>query len=213
MMEAKDFWETCWQGEDPAALSVYLQKYDHMDSPEIDLFRAHGLRTICDAACGFGAYTLACRSHGFEVDCFDISPRAVEITREGLARFGYRDVRCKTADILDTGYPDEAFDGVIAHSVLDHMTVANAQKALRELLRITRPGGLILLSFDTAEESDYRHEHILLPDGSLQYTGGERSGMVFHPYGREEIRALLNGYSTIYESVNEKDEQIAILRK
>lgn len=209
-----DFWESCWQSENSEELYGYLKKYQHMDSPDIDLFKAHGLRKICDAACGFGAYTLAFLSRGFEVESFDISPRAVEITRAGLRRFGYADVPCKAADILSTGYPNEAFDGVVAHSVLDHLTVASAQKALAELARITRPGGLILLSFDTAEEDDFRHAHILLPDGSLQYTGsGKRSGMIFHPYDRAGIRKLLDGYNIIYESVNQKDEQIAILQK
>ena len=54
--------------------------------------------------------------------------------------------------------------------------------ALAELYRITRNGGLVLVSFDTAEDSDFGMAHEVLPDGSLRYAEGTpRAGMIFHP--------------------------------
>lgn len=179
----------------------------------INIFLAHGVKSVCDAACGFGAYALAFGSRGFHVSAFDVSPSAVEITKRGLEECGIT-ADVKSASILSTGYEDEAFDGVIASSVLDHMTVPDAQKALSELYRITKPGGLVLVSFDTPEASDWKIAHEVLADGSLRYADGtRRGGMIFHPYRQEEIDALLAEKSVIYAHINQKDEQIRILKK
>ncbi|MGM9618937.1 MAG: methyltransferase domain-containing protein [Oscillospiraceae bacterium] len=114
---------------------------------------------------------------------------------------------------LETGYADEAFDGTVAHSVLDHMTAADAKKALAELLRITKTGGLLLLSFDSPEDGPVP-EHVTLADGSLQYTGDSpRQGMILHPYTPEELDAFVKGRQIVYRGENSKGEQVVILRK
>ena len=154
--------------ESPERLYIYLDDSYQSKDNIIDIFREYRVNTICDAACGYGAYSLAFASNGFQVTSFDISPSAAEITRQGLERYGIT-ADVKAASILSTGYGDEVFDGVVAGSVLDHMTVADAQKALSELYRITKPGGLILVSFDTAEESDLEMAHERRSDGSPRY--------------------------------------------
>ncbi len=40
------------------------------------------------------------------------------------------DAEIKVASVLHTGYKDASFDGVIAHAILDHLTVEDAQRAL-----------------------------------------------------------------------------------
>ena len=175
---------------------------------EIAFFKKSGVKKVCDAACGFGAYALALASNGFEVSAFDISQKAADIAKEGLKRFGYG-LDAKAADILKTGYEDGIFDGVCAVSVLDHMTKADAETALCELYRITRPGGLIMLAFDKPDGSDFEKEHEILPDGSVKY----KNGMIFHPYGKEEIAALTAGRDTVFTGENDRGEQTVILKK
>ncbi len=212
-MKNSDFWEKCWQEEDKDALCRYLIGYRNLECAEIEFFKKAGVHSVCDAACGFGAYTLALASQGFSVESFDISDTAVRFTAENLKALGY-DIPVKTADITQTGYRDGQFDGVFAHSVLDHMTCVDARAAIAELFRIVRPGGLVLLSFDTAEDEDFSAEHDVLPDGSFLYRGeSERNGMIFHPYQREDIRALVDGRKIVFEAVNRKGEQIVILEK
>lgn len=190
-----------------------FSSYYKLQSPEIDIFKVNHLHTICDAGCGYGAYTLAFASNGFEVHSFDISQAAIEIAKCALAEFGVEPVSIKAANILDTGYPKEMFDGTIAGSVLDHMTLADAEKALAELLRITRTGGLILLSFDTPEE-DLPGEWATLPDGSVQLTeDSPRNGMILHAYTWADIDFLLKDWDILYRNTNDAGEQIVIFRK
>lgn len=203
-----DVWEKLWDAADGEKLFSYLQKYDGYEGEEIAFLKNHGVKKVCDAACGFGAYALALASNGFEVKAFDISQKAAKIAKEGLKRFGYG-VEIKTADILDTGYEDEEFGGVCAVSVIDHMTRADAERALCELYRITRPGGFIMLAFDRPDEPDIEKEYEILPDGSIKY----ENGMIFHPYGKEEIAALTAGGETVFACENGRGEQIVILKK
>lgn len=206
--DAKNFWEARWKTGEPEAFGVHLEKYWHWKDEVVGIFKSHGIRTVCDAACGYGAYSLAFASNGFLVKSFDISPAAAGITRRCLEKYGIA-ADVKAANILSTGYGDEEFDGVIASSVLDHMTASDARKALTELYQITKPGGLILVSFDMPEETDRDTPHEVLADGSLRYA----DGMIFHPCGEAEINLLLAGKTVIYEHINQKNEQIRILKK
>lgn len=213
MNKSNKYWEECWKQENLAELYQYLDKYNGYKSKEIEVFKEHHIAKICDAACGFGAYSLAFASNGFEVHSFDISETAVKITKSGLKKYGMVSSNVKVASILDTKYQNESFDGVVAHAVLDHLTVVDATKALEELLRITRKNGLIMISFDTAELEDYEVAHTMIEAGTMEYTEEARKGMLFHPYDWEEIDAFLKSYNLIYKVTNAKNEKIVILKK
>ncbi len=206
------YWEQCWRKENQAQLYQYLDQYYGARGRVIEIFKEHKAVDVCDAACGFGAYSLAFASNGFHVYSFDISKTAVEITASGLSRYGFDAGHVKVSDILNTGYSDEMFDGVIAHAVLDHLLVADAKKALRELFRITKKNGLIMISFDVAEAEDNTAEHVLMEDGTMRYVDEPRKGMLFHPYEWEEIDELIKGHETVYKKETAR-EKVLVLQK
>lgn len=207
------YWESCWKEEDSNQLQVYLAGWKQYHGREIELLKVHQVKSVCDAACGFGAYTIAFAANGFEVSGFDISPASVEITRQGLAQCGFEAANIRVASILDTGYEDASFDAVNAHAVLDHLTVLDTQKAIEELFRITRKGGLIVISFDGEEEEDFLEEHIEIEPGTMQYVSGSRKGMLFHPYDWEEIIRLLESYEIVEKWSNQRAEKIVVMKK
>jgi len=207
------YWERCWKEEEPTELVKYLESYNGMKSREFDVFREHNVVKVCDAACGFGAYSLALATNGFEVYSFDISETAVKIATGGLKKYGVKSDNIKVGGILDTGYEDEFFDGVIAHAVIDHLTSEDAANALKELLRITRLNGLVLITFDIAEAEDYEEEHTVLPDGTVKYVSGSRRGMLFRPHDWDMIDELLEGCNIIYRDEKANRERVVILKK
>ena len=202
-----EYWEKCWNSEKLDELLKYLSGWNGSRSEDIDILKKHGVKNVCDVACGFGAHTLALLSNGFTVEASDISPKAVELTTAGLKEFGYGDVKVRIAGILDTGYEDESFDAATAYSVVDHLTRKDAEKAIRELMRIAKKGGLVLLSFDTPQNEDFSAPHKILEDGSLLY----EDGMIFHPYEDDEINDLLKEYCVIYHKTNQKGNRIYIV--
>ena len=205
----EDFWERSWKRDKDMDFLSYARPYYRLTSPETALFREHDIRTVCDAGCGYGAWALALASNGFDVTALDVSETAVEITGRVLDRHGLKLTGHKAASVLDSGFPDGAFDAVVCFSVLDHMTAPDAKTALRELLRITRPGGLLLLAFDTPDEDDFARDHTLLPDGSIQYAGG----MIFHPYDAPAAERLLTGLPILHRGAGPKGELVFIVEK
>lgn len=209
-----EYWDKCWNDENVSDLSRYLSSWNGSKSDEMDIFVARGIKKVCDAACGFGAHTIALLSNGFDVEAFDVSRRAVELTVEGLRKHGYENVKVKTASVHNTGYPDETFDALTAYAVMDHLTKKDAEEAIRELMRVVKTGGLVLLSFDKAQEDDFVMPHRLLEDGSMLYEEGTpNGGMIFHPYEDGEITNLVKEYRVLLRRTDKKGNRIIVLEK
>jgi SAM-dependent methyltransferase len=83
-----------------------------------------------------------------EVVAVEVSEEAAQITRDGLGERGVTNVRVRIDDVHALGLADGEFDVVHAHQVLQH--VADPVAALREMARVTRPGGVV-----GVRDSDY----------------------------------------------------------
>jgi len=106
---------------------------------------------VLDFGCGLGRNGLVLARLGYRVAVADISAEAVRLCEERAAREGLSLERCGY-EWGSIGAETESFDGVLAWSVLDHMTLFEARLVAREFARITRPGGVLLCSFDGEEE-------------------------------------------------------------
>ena len=204
----RKFWQGLWKNRVAEDFSTYLPGYVEKSDPVVELFRRWGIRTVCDAACGYGAYSLLLLSNGFSVEGFDSAPQSVAIAKKLLASYGYDVSGYWTADVLHPGCSKE-YDAVTARSVLDHLYVEETKRGLAELLRLTRRGGLLAVSFDGPEEVDGPHR--VEADGSILYTGGRREGMVIHIYTDEELKELLSPYKVVLAYTNEEGERFFVV--
>jgi SAM-dependent methyltransferase len=109
-----------------------------------DLGESRVLKTdLFDEAVGTGLHPYL-RSHGATVTGVDISPVAVAAARER-----YPDLDAAIGDVRALSYADSTFDVVVSNSTLDHFTaVGEIETALRELQRVLRPGGLLVITLD-----------------------------------------------------------------
>jgi SAM-dependent methyltransferase len=104
---------------------------------------------ILDAGCGSGRDTKAFREAGFEVVAFDGSPAMAAEAGHWLGR----PVLCLRFEALESAvgnHPDLApasFDGIWASASLLHLAQPELVEALRELLRLLKPEGLLYASF------------------------------------------------------------------
>ena len=74
-------------------------------------------------------------------------------------------------NIEDTGLNDDSYDMIICNHVLEH--VSDYKKALRELYRMVRPGGRVLLSFpvDPSLETVYEDDTIVSGEKRVRNLG------------------------------------------
>ena len=187
------FWEKRWSAAEHALFRAYAARFDPAPDQITEYLAARGVQSVCDAGCGCGAYALKLARLGFSVSGFDISADAAVFAGALLAENGCASGAFRVSDILSLPCPDGCFDAVVARDVLDHMPLADAVRALRELLRVTRRGGAAVLTLDRSDAEYEAEPHIVSPDGDYVYTGGKWAGMVFHPYTTAALEALTQG--------------------
>lgn len=133
-------------------------------------FEGRGPLRILDAGCGTGINLTRLAGLGTAFGC-DIAPEALAFCRD--RKLG----RLTRADLNQLPYGDERFDLVTLFDVLYHQAVSDDVEVLREVRRILRPGGFLLLT-DSAFES-LRGPHDQAMHGARRYTRktlGEKLG-------------------------------------
>jgi SAM-dependent methyltransferase len=114
----------------------------HYDRPAcLDLLGDVSGRTVLDAACGPGLYAEELVARGAVVTGFDQSPRMVELSAQRVPTGDFR-----VHDLVDplAWLPDGSVDLVLFALALEY--VDDRVFALRELRRVLRPGGALVLS-------------------------------------------------------------------
>jgi len=96
---------------------------------------------ILEVACGTGINFQHSPPHG-EITAVDLSPQMLDVARE-KAEARRRPVRLETMDAEQLDFVDGSFDTVV--STLSTCTFPEPLQALREMGRVCRPGGRILL--------------------------------------------------------------------
>jgi ubiquinone/menaquinone biosynthesis C-methylase UbiE len=101
-----------------------------------------GMRLL-DVGCGPGSITrgLAERLAPGEVIGVDLSEETLAAARQEAAARGLANLRYEQGSVYSLPFPDDAFDVVFAHQVLQHLRDPGA--ALREMLRVVEAGGLV----------------------------------------------------------------------
>ncbi|MEU3397974.1 methyltransferase domain-containing protein [Streptomyces filamentosus] len=105
---------------------------------------------VLDVGCGPGTITadLAALVAPGRVTGVDSAGDVLDKARATAAERGLENVTFAVADVHSLDFPDDSFDVVHAHQVLQH--VGDPVRALREMRRVCRPGGIV-----AARDSDY----------------------------------------------------------
>ncbi|MEO7573993.1 MAG: methyltransferase domain-containing protein [Acidimicrobiales bacterium] len=98
---------------------------------------------VLDVGCGPGTITvdIARRVAPGRVVGVDAAPDAVDVAAEAADAAGVVNLDLAVGDVCALDHPDDAFDVVHAHQVLQHL--ADPVAALREMRRVCRPGGVV----------------------------------------------------------------------
>ena len=102
-----------------------------------------------DAGAGPGRFTIELARLGAEVVVADVSAAQLELNREKVALAGCEHaVRARVvADVTDLGpFDDGSFDAVVCYGGPLSYAVDRADDAVAELVRVTKPGGHVLVS-------------------------------------------------------------------
>jgi SAM-dependent methyltransferase len=150
---------------DPDAASAFYDAYgerewtrfeDGTTSPVSFAIHLHYLESfvragdrVLEIGAGPGRFTIELARIGARVSVGDISPEQLRLNAEIVAAASVEDSVEERAvvDVVDLSrWPDGAFDATVCYGGPVSYVLDRADDAVAELLRVTRPGGVVLLS-------------------------------------------------------------------
>lgn len=126
------------------------------DRKMLDLLaeKANGVGTICDMGCGPGQVAGYLHEHGAEVCGVDLSARMVERARQLNPNIPFQQGDMLALD----GIADNAYGGIAAFYSITHVPRPALNQSLREMKRVLRPEGVLLLTFHIGRDIIHRDE-------------------------------------------------------
>lgn len=170
----------------------YFKEFDKkpLDRELLDRFAesVHGLGPVCDLGCGPGQVARYLCDRGMDAFGLDLSPGMVEQARQLNP-----DIEFKQGNMLSLDVEDESWGGIAAFYSIIHIPRKDVTRALRELARVLRPGGLLLLSFHLGQEIIH-----------LDEWWGEEVSVDSYFFQRDEMESYLRSAGFEIEDVVER---------
>lgn len=106
---------------------------------------------ILDAGCGSANHAIRMAKKGYNITAIDFSGSVLEIARQNITQLNLLDkVTLQQEDLTALSFADNSFDHAYCWGVLMH--IPDVEAAIKELCRVVKPGGYIIIS-ETNESS------------------------------------------------------------
>ena len=144
---------------------------------------------ICDVGCGPGHVSRYLRDLGANVFGLDISPRMIEEARQLNP-----DIRFQEGNMMSLDLPDAELVGIVSFYSICNLPEESLSTVFREMWRVLKGGGIVLLGFHTGDETLHRDE-----------LWGKAISMDFFLYDPQLIKQYLKDAGFIIENVFERE--------
>jgi SAM-dependent methyltransferase len=151
-----------------------------------DSVRDHG--PVCELGCGPGHVARYLHDRGVNISGMDLSPNMV-----AEARKQNPDIPFRVGDMRALEDADSFYAGVVAFYSLIHIPREEMLETLREIRRVLRAGGKLLIAFHIGEETVH-----------LEEWWGQAVSADFHFFQSEEMRSWLEDAGFHVEEVTER---------
>jgi ubiquinone/menaquinone biosynthesis C-methylase UbiE/uncharacterized protein YbaR (Trm112 family) len=139
---------------------------------------------LLEAGCGTGRMTTTFAPRCRTLVAADFSYESLRVCRRKLIAAGIRNVDLVQADVCALPFRSEAFTKVASCQVLEHIPTPESRASMvAELARVTRPGGVVVLS---------AYQHSLFTRLFGHKEGLHDGGIYYFRFSRRELHTLLS---------------------
>lgn len=132
---------------EPGIVALHLKRYDFA-------LPFCGGKDVLDAGCGVGYGTAHLARAARRVVGVDRDPETIEYARR---RYGSERIEFLQADLLELPLASDCFDTACSFETIEH--VPDPEALVAQLRRVTRPGGVCLVSTPRVEETTREPEN------------------------------------------------------
>jgi len=151
-------------------------------------------KRILEVGSGSGLVSLALARRGADVTLCDISPEAIKFSRAVFGRAGVKETTVE-GSILDLPFEDNGFDVTWNAGVIEHFEKEDQTRALREMLRVTRPGGRVVVAVPSSRAGIYARAKRYADRKGLWQPGYEAPIASFRDIAAQVPATLTHEYS------------------
>ncbi len=139
---------------DDRCIAYARDRFSALVGPEVLQAESWPYPKALEIGAGTGFFSLNLRQAGVldEVHVSDVSAGMVESAKRNAAGLGF-EVTGTVAGAESLPYEDGSFDLVIGHAVIHH--IPDVEAALREVLRVLRPGGRFVIAGEPTRTGDW----------------------------------------------------------
>jgi len=147
-MDIAEYWNKRFQkdkliwGEEPSGAALM--------AIEVLKSRENNYYNIIDIACGYGRDSALFKENNYEVSGIDISEEAIALAKEI-----YPQIDFMLGDVFNLPFEDNCFDVVFGNFIIHLFTKERRESLKNEIMRITKPGGMIVLSVASTDDPDF----------------------------------------------------------
>ncbi len=171
----------------------------------LETLRGEGVEKVLDLGFGLGRHVILFAREGFDTHGIEPTSSGFAYCEEWLEAEGlHADIR--TGEMTELPYGDGFFDFVLSWNVIYHGTLSRLRKALEEIRRVARKGGLVYLTMNSTRNKHYGQGTEIEPDTFLNPM--KMDGDLPHHYSDEgEVKALLEDWEVV--RIEEREESLA----
>jgi len=185
-------WDVRWQSDEGRADWIEAEVFV---AETVPLLKKRGVHTVLDLGCGVGRHALLLAGEGFNVHAVDASPSAMDFV---MRQAGQRQlhIQLKMSEMTELPYASETFDYLLAWNVIYHGDLPVVQRALSEILRVLKPGGIFQGTMLSKRNSEILTGQRIAKDTYINAECFEKRHPHFYCNGAELI-AMLGGFEPL----------------
>jgi ubiquinone/menaquinone biosynthesis C-methylase UbiE len=196
----------------------------------------HSGHKVLDAGCGPGRFSIDLARWGADVTAGDISAVQISLAHQSFSSHLSAQLPLVRFSVTKLPFPDAAFDCAIAYGAVLSNSGRQAEVAAGELVRVTKPGGLIIVSvvpkgnlylpYLLEQVRDYGIRAVdqaiardeSLPDGSYAGHSVPVPSIPWREFSQEELESLASSLGCSVLSISASNvlatvEQIPLLEE